>query len=106
MLNVIQPIPVVDTLSMLPASAWQETAEQRAKELVSQTAMSLTGSCASITTKVLTGNPGEQVAKCAEGFDLLVIGSHARSGLDRFLLGSVSQALLHKARCSVLVVRG
>lgn len=104
--NVVQPIPNTDALSMLPIGAWQENAEQYAEQLVNQAALSLTGACASVTTQVLTGNPAEQIARLAESFDVLVAGSHARSGLDRFLLGSVSQALLHKARCSVLVVRG
>lgn len=104
-LHVIQPIPEVDDLSMLPTGAWQAMAREQAEQLVNQAAHSLAGSYPSITTRVLTGNPAEQVAQSAEAFDLLVVGSHARSGLDRFLLGSVSQALLHKAPCSVLVVR-
>jgi nucleotide-binding universal stress UspA family protein len=103
--HVIQPIPNADEFSMLPIGAWQENAQQHAEELVHRAALSLSGFCASITTRVFTGNPAEEIARSAEAFDLLVAGSHARSGLDRFLLGSVSQALLHKARCSVLVVR-
>ena len=104
-IHVIQPIPNADDFGIPSIGAWQEKAAQHAEELVNHAALSLSGSCASITTKVLTGNPAEEIARSAEAFDLLVAGSHARSGLDRFLLGSVSQALLHKARCSVLVVR-
>lgn len=37
--------------------------------------------------------------------DLLVVGSHGRSGLERFLLGSVSEKALRHAGCSVLIVR-
>jgi nucleotide-binding universal stress UspA family protein len=36
---------------------------------------------------------------------LLVIASHGRSGMGRFLLGSVAERVLHLAPCSVLVVR-
>ena len=39
------------------------------------------------------------------GADLIVVGSHGRRGLDRFLLGSVSQAVALHARCSVEIVR-
>jgi nucleotide-binding universal stress UspA family protein len=37
--------------------------------------------------------------------DLIVIGSHGRKGLDRFLLGSVSEAVARHAPCSVQIVR-
>ena len=39
------------------------------------------------------------------GADLIVVGSHGRRGLDRFLLGSVSQAVALHAKCSVEIVR-
>jgi nucleotide-binding universal stress UspA family protein len=38
------------------------------------------------------------------GADLLVVGSHGRSGFERLLLGSVTERLLHKALCPTLVV--
>jgi nucleotide-binding universal stress UspA family protein len=38
--------------------------------------------------------------------DLVLVGSHGRRGLDRFLLGSVSEAIVRHAGCSVEVVRG
>jgi nucleotide-binding universal stress UspA family protein len=37
--------------------------------------------------------------------DLIVLGSHGRRGLRRFLLGSVAQAVAHNAHCSVWIVR-
>lgn len=37
--------------------------------------------------------------------DLIVLGSHGRSGLSRFLMGSVSEAVVRHAPCSVEVVR-
>jgi nucleotide-binding universal stress UspA family protein len=36
---------------------------------------------------------------------LIVLGSHGRTGLGRFLLGSVSEAVGRHARCSVLIVK-
>ncbi len=38
--------------------------------------------------------------------DLIVVGSHGRSALSRFFLGSVTMSVLHGARCLVRVVRG
>jgi len=37
--------------------------------------------------------------------DLIVMGSHGRTGLDRVLLGSVSEGVVHRAPCSVEIVR-
>jgi universal stress protein F len=39
------------------------------------------------------------------GADLIVISSH-RPGMDRFLIGSIASALVKRAKCSVLVLRG
>lgn len=38
--------------------------------------------------------------------DLIVVGSHGRSAVSRFFLGSVTMSVLHGARCPVRVVRG
>ena len=38
--------------------------------------------------------------------DLVVVGSHGRRGVRRFLLGSVAEAVVRAAPCSVLVARG
>jgi nucleotide-binding universal stress UspA family protein len=39
------------------------------------------------------------------GADLIVLGSHSRRGLDRMLMGSVSEAVARHAHCSVEVIR-
>lgn len=38
--------------------------------------------------------------------DLIVVGSHGRSAMTRFFLGSVTMSVLHGARCPVRIVRG
>ena len=62
----------------------------------------------SATADVLSGNPKEVILDEAQkwGADLIVVGSHGRRGIKRFLLGSVSEAVAMNARCSVVVVRG
>ncbi len=55
--------------------------------------------------QVLSGDPAQTVATKAADFDLLIVGSHSRRGVNRFLLGSVSHSIIHQAPCSVLVVR-
>ena len=41
----------------------------------------------------------------AESADMLVMGTHGRAGLDRFLLGSVAERVVRLAPCPVLTVR-
>lgn len=55
---------------------------------------------------VIVGNARAEIARYAEeqGCDLIIIGSHGRSGLSR-LLGSTANAVLHHAHCDVLAVR-
>ncbi len=53
------------------------------------------------------GNPAYAIleqAKAAQS-DLIMMGTHARAGLSRFLMGSISHAVLHQAPCPVLIVR-
>jgi nucleotide-binding universal stress UspA family protein len=38
--------------------------------------------------------------------DLIVMGTHGRTGLGRLLMGSVAEQVVHKARCPVLTVKG
>ena len=59
-----------------------------------------------LNTEVLRGSPAQQIVEKAEewGADVIVVGSHGRGFWGR-LLGSVSNAVVHHAPCSVLVVR-
>jgi nucleotide-binding universal stress UspA family protein len=60
-----------------------------------------------IETLTPKGTPYEVVVKTAEkkDADLIVIGSHGRTGIARFLMGSVTERVIGHAECPVLVVR-
>ncbi len=55
----------------------------------------------------LEGHPAEEVLRFAEeeGVDLIVVGSHGRTGLSRMLMGSVAEEIVRRAECPVLVVK-
>lgn len=59
-------------------------------------------------TLVAEGNPAGCILETAvsEHIDLIVMGTHGRSGLSRWLLGSVTEKVLQQAECPVLAVRG
>ncbi len=56
---------------------------------------------------MVMGDPAEEILKLADqmGADLIVMGARGRSGIFRFLMGSVSRKVLDHARCPVLLVR-
>jgi nucleotide-binding universal stress UspA family protein len=53
------------------------------------------------------GDPGDSIIAAAESeaVDMIVVGSRGRSTVGRFVLGSVSDHVVHRAQCPVLVVR-
>jgi nucleotide-binding universal stress UspA family protein len=84
----------------------EESAEE-AKALVAKTAGALRSAGVNVTTAVVQGDPKSIILDEAKawGADLIVLGSHGRKGLEHFLVGSVSEAVLRHAHCSVEIVR-
>jgi nucleotide-binding universal stress UspA family protein len=61
-----------------------------------------------VSTDATCGSPAWELVFKADHWkpDLIVVGSHGRTALGRFVLGSVSQRVLTESRCSVRVARG
>jgi nucleotide-binding universal stress UspA family protein len=57
-----------------------------------------------VDTAILAGDPRPALVEAALDADLLVLGNHGLGGFRGLLLGSVSQGVLHHARCPVMVV--
>jgi nucleotide-binding universal stress UspA family protein len=62
---------------------------------------------ARVTTEKAVGEPASEIVSFAQsrGVDLLVLGTHGRTGLEHALMGSVAERVVRKARCPVLTVR-
>ena len=56
---------------------------------------------------VVAGDPAGEIVRYAAdaGIDVIVMGTHGRTGVDRLLLGSVAEKVMRDAPCSVLVVK-
>jgi nucleotide-binding universal stress UspA family protein len=63
--------------------------------------------CDSANVKVVAGTPYHEILKEAAeaNVDLIVVGSHGRSGVRRVLLGSTSERVIRHSECPVLVYR-
>jgi universal stress protein A len=64
------------------------------------------GGAGAIATEEIEGDPRQDIAEHAEraGYDLVVMGTHGRTGRDRTLAGSVAESTVRRSRCPVLVV--
>ncbi len=60
-----------------------------------------------VETKIARGKHADVIIETAtqDNSDLIVVGSHGRTGLDRILMGSVSERIIGLAQCAVLVVK-
>jgi nucleotide-binding universal stress UspA family protein len=81
--------------------------KQHAEALVAKTAELLRARGLKVTVALEMGDPKSKILDVAEEWhaDLIVLGSHGRKGLNRFLMGSVSDAVARHACCSVEIVR-
>src|ERR1043166_5512301 len=102
------PIAEVDNallaqLGEVSAAVRAEEAVRLADKLAEIQSLGLT---AAVVSRI--GPPDEVLASAAhdEHADLIVIGTHGHSGVARFLLGGVANAIMRRAPCDVLVVRG
>ena len=57
--------------------------------------------------RLVTGEPAREVVELAkaEGVDLIVMGTHGRTGLGRLLMGSVAEAVVRRAPCPVFTFK-
>jgi nucleotide-binding universal stress UspA family protein len=110
-LSVVEPTPLPATELWYDASNLVERAQQelqaRAKALTERMTQALQRSGLLAEALVREGDPRSVIVDEAEkwGADLIVVGSHGYTGLQRLLLGSVAQSVVSHAPCSVEVVR-
>ena len=78
-----------------------------AKALVEKTTTILRTAGYQVTPALEEGDPKSKIVDLAAEWkaDLIVLGSHGRKGLRRFLMGSVAESVARHASCSVEIVR-
>jgi len=81
--------------------------KQPAHDLVERIAQQLRAAGFNAETAVETGDVRERILDSATEWraDLIVLGSHGKRGLQRFLLGSVAEFVARHAKCSVQIIR-
>ena len=107
--SVVQPIMAALAMPYEPALP-PELEEERRRvltEAVTRSANTLRESGFPTEERIEDGDPRQALIQLArdEGVDLIVVGSHGRSGFSKLVLGSVSSHVVTHAPCSVLVVK-
>lgn len=97
------PVTVVSVVTTSHSAARRQEAEQTVATAVQR----LKDIGVAAEGKTPEGRPDEAIVKAAEavGADLIVVGSHGRTGLKHILLGSTVERVLDQTRCAVLVVK-
>lgn len=89
------------------AVPWLEALTEDGKTLLTEATQRATRAGVGVqATHLLTGNAIEQTVATAasEGCDLIVMGSHGRSGLSRLVLGSVAEGVMRETSIPTLIV--
>jgi nucleotide-binding universal stress UspA family protein len=88
-------------------SEWIATLNSDAKRIESDATAKYKDSGLAIETVVLEGYPPSALLDTAKdkGADLIVMGSHGRTGLKKLWLGSVAESVVQEATIQVLIVR-
>jgi nucleotide-binding universal stress UspA family protein len=101
--------PLPDDLSAEAKAAFLEEAKTTLERYIDQQLASRGGlTRASVRLAVDVGRPAERIVTLAKEVkaNLIVLGTHGKSGIERAIMGSVTESVLQDAPCSVLVVRG
>jgi nucleotide-binding universal stress UspA family protein len=100
-------LPVADSEALRISQERWQTYEQQNLDLLKSLADR--ASAAGVTTEFhqVAGGPGHKICEFAESadVDLIVMGRRGLSGVNEFLMGSVSNYVLHRALCSVLIYK-
>ncbi|WP_017872594.1 universal stress protein [Candidatus Caldatribacterium saccharofermentans] len=106
-LHVLTPLEA-ETLTAQPGNPWENVVLQIQNTMIKEVeknAPSLPRE--SVNLEVVVGDPAEEIARFAEenGADLIVMGTHGRTGLAGILLGSVTVGVIRKTCIPVMVVK-
>ncbi len=105
LLHVASPITVPGYVGPLPEELLR--AEENARRELDEWDDPSFEQAKAVVRSVLTGTPFVEIVRYARerNVDLIVMGTHGRSGLTQALIGSVAEKVVRKAPCPVLTVR-
>ena len=102
-------VQIVDTRMVSTPPSWSQPTSPltEARESVARAAEILKSAGLPVSTRVIEGEARSGILDTAAEWraEMIVLGSHGRTGLRRFALGSVAETVARHAHCSVMIVR-
>jgi nucleotide-binding universal stress UspA family protein len=101
------PAPVFPDVILPVSPSILRDAEQSAEHAMERLCERARAAGVAADCRVTVGAPHVEICDAAEevGADLIVMGTHGRTGLSHVILGSVAEKVVRKAQCPVLTVR-
>lgn len=111
-LHVVPPTSFPEGTKLLPMETTDpvdiaEYVSTRARRLLAETFIDSLAAGVEVAREARSGHPTETILKAIDErkASLVVVGTHARTGVERVLLGSVAEGVVRRSRVPVLVVR-
>lgn len=104
LIHVLTPLHPAD-----PAAMWNTLDDEQRKQKVKEFLAQKLGEMGykEVQIEVAIGDPSTEIIDCAKEIDsdLIVMPSHGRKGVSRFLLGSVAERVVRLSHCPVLILK-
>ncbi|AOS83943.1 universal stress protein UspA [Chlorobaculum limnaeum] len=106
LLNVIEPRPIAAEMSLNYIPLEEDLAAAAREDFIPMVKEAETAGI-DVSADVTIGLPAESILQHVAELDvnLLIMGSHGKTGLSRLLMGSVAEAVIRKAAVPVLIVK-
>ncbi len=106
LLRIVEPLPV-GTPPAVDCELVEKAGVKAAEEYLSRVKARLTKERLNVETRVLTGRPAETISDFVrrEGVDLVALATHGRSGVSRWVFGSVADRLVRSLSVPILLIR-
>ena len=109
-LSVVEPVPREFGIGAIPDTtlSYEQALYDDAARVIASTAEEIRDALGcTVEAKVVTGFIAKSICEFAKSVDadLIVMGSHGRTGFNHFLLGSVAEEVLKTSPCSVQIIK-
>jgi nucleotide-binding universal stress UspA family protein len=110
LLHVMAPVPILGDGYVSPKTydEFLTSATEAAQRQMDRLVKTARTAGVKATSTIVQGVPADSIVRAARArhADLVVMGTHGRTGFSRFLLGSVASRVVATSPCPVLTVRG
>jgi nucleotide-binding universal stress UspA family protein len=98
---------VVDT-RLARSGPLLETLRNEGRQAIREIEVSGTQAGLSVVTEIVEGSPFEEILDYVTEYsiDMVIMGTHGRTGLDRIVMGSVAERVVRRSPVPVLTIRG